>query len=67
MSKVIVSLGYRSVVLDADKALALIGMLDDAELYEVQVPQRSRWQAVIQHASHIPNDAGPFVHYADGD
>lgn len=34
MSKVIINLGYRHVVLDADKALALIGMLEDAEMYE---------------------------------
>jgi hypothetical protein len=34
MSKVIISLGYRSVVLDTEKALALVNMLEDAELYE---------------------------------
>lgn len=34
MSKVIVNLGYRSIVLEAEKALALISMLEDAERYE---------------------------------
>ena len=34
MSKVIINLGYRSVVLDTEKALALVSMLEDAELYE---------------------------------
>lgn len=34
MSKVIVNLGYRSVVLDAEKALALASMLQDAETYQ---------------------------------
>lgn len=34
MSKVIVNLGYRNVVLDMDKALAIAQMLEDAELYE---------------------------------
>ena len=34
MSKVILNMGYRSVVLDANKALALISMLEDAERYE---------------------------------
>jgi hypothetical protein len=34
MSKVIVNLGYRSVVLDAEKALALVAMMQDAEMYQ---------------------------------
>lgn len=34
MSKVIISLGYRNVVLDADKALTLLSLLEDAEMYE---------------------------------
>ena len=34
MSKVIVNLGYRSVVLDAEKALALVSMMQDAETYQ---------------------------------
>lgn len=34
MSKVIVNLGYRSVVLDADKAVALAALMADAELYQ---------------------------------
>ena len=34
MSKVIMNLGYRSVVVDADKALAIAAMLENAELYE---------------------------------
>jgi predicted DNA-binding ArsR family transcriptional regulator len=34
MSKVIINLGYRSVVLDTEKALALVSMLEDAEMYE---------------------------------
>ena len=31
--KAVVSLGYREFVLDADKALTLLGLLEDAELY----------------------------------
>lgn len=34
MSKVVVNLGYRNVVVDADKALALAAILEDAEVYE---------------------------------
>ena len=34
MGKVTVNLGYRNVVLDADKAIALLTMLEDAEVYE---------------------------------
>jgi Tfp pilus assembly protein PilE len=34
MSKVILNLGYRNIVLDADKALAMVAMLDGAEMYE---------------------------------
>lgn len=34
MSKVIMNLGYRSIVVDADKALALVEMLEDTEVYE---------------------------------
>jgi hypothetical protein len=34
MSKVVVNLGYRSIVLDADKAIALLTMLEGAEMYE---------------------------------
>lgn len=34
MSKVIISLGYRNVVLDTEKAVALMEMLQDAEVYE---------------------------------
>jgi len=34
MSKVIVNLGYRSIVLDAEKALTFISMVQDAEMYQ---------------------------------
>jgi Tfp pilus assembly protein PilE len=34
MSKIILNLGYRNIVLDADKAIALVAMLDGAEMYE---------------------------------
>ena len=34
MSKVVVNIGYRSVVLDAEKALALATLLEDAETYQ---------------------------------
>ena len=36
MSKVIVNLGYRSVVLDADKAVALAALVADAEMYQAK-------------------------------
>jgi hypothetical protein len=34
MGKVIVNLGYRNVVLDADKAVALAALVADAEMYQ---------------------------------
>lgn len=34
MSKVVVNLGYRSIVLDADKAIALAELVADAEMYQ---------------------------------
>lgn len=39
MSKVVVSLGYRSIVLDADKAIALAELMQNAEAYE------SKWHS----------------------
>lgn len=39
MSKVIVSLGYKSVVLDAAKAVAVAELVADAEVYE------SKWHS----------------------
>ena len=36
MSKLIVNLGYRQIVLDADKAIALLDLLDGAERYEAK-------------------------------
>lgn len=34
MSKVVINLGYRNVVVDMEKALAIASMLEDAETYE---------------------------------
>lgn len=34
MAKVVVSLGYKSIVLDADKAIALAELMQNAEAYE---------------------------------
>jgi len=34
MSKVIMNLGYRSIVVDADKALTIAELLQDAETYQ---------------------------------
>jgi hypothetical protein len=34
MSKVIMNLGYRSIVVDADKALAVAELIQDAETYQ---------------------------------
>ena len=34
MSKVIVNLGYRSIVVDAEKAIAIADLLQDAEMYQ---------------------------------
>jgi len=34
MSKVIVNLGYRSIVLDAEKAIAIAELMQDAEMYQ---------------------------------
>ena len=36
MSKVIINLGYRSVVLDTEKAIAIAELLQDAEVYETK-------------------------------
>lgn len=32
--KAVIEIGYRSYVIDADKALTLLGLLEDAELYQ---------------------------------
>ena len=40
MSKVILNLGYRNIVLDADKAITLVAMLDGAEMYEAKYHSR---------------------------
>ena len=37
--KAVVSLGYREFVLDADKALTLLGLLEDAEMYQEKYRQ----------------------------
>lgn len=34
MSKVIVNLGYRSIVVDIEKAIALAELMQDAEMYQ---------------------------------
>lgn len=34
MSKVVMNLGYRSIVVDADKALAIADLMQDAETYQ---------------------------------
>lgn len=52
MSKVIVNLGYRSVVLDADKALKLVQMLDGAEMYESKYHSKTDIQD-SHHTYHI--------------
>lgn len=39
MSKVVVSLGYRSIVVDADKAIAIAELMAGAEVYE------SKWHS----------------------
>ena len=39
MGKVVVGLGYRSIVLDADKAIAIAELMSGAEVYE------SKWHS----------------------
>ncbi len=34
MSKVVMNLGYRSIVVDADKAIAIAELIQDAETYQ---------------------------------
>lgn len=34
MAKVVISLGYRQVVVDADKAIAIATLLENAEVYD---------------------------------
>lgn len=44
MSKVILNLGYRSFVLDAEQAIPLINMLSGAEVYESKWHNRTETQ-----------------------
>ena len=37
--KAVIALGYREYVLDADKALTLLGLLEDAEMYHEKYRQ----------------------------
>jgi len=37
--KAVVTIGYREYVLDADKALTLLGLLEDAEIYQEKYRQ----------------------------
>ena len=50
MSKVIINLGYRQVVVDAAKAIALAEMLKDAETYESKY--HSRTETTESHNTH---------------
>ena len=40
--KTIVQIGYRSYVMDAEKALTLLGALDGAELYEAKYDHKTK-------------------------
>jgi hypothetical protein len=50
--KATVRIGYKDYVMDADKALTLLGMLEDAEVYE------SKWDSKSNTTSHyiFPQD-----------
>ncbi len=50
MSKVIVNLGYRNVVLDADKAVALATLVADAEIYQSKYHSKTDTQE--SHNTH---------------
>lgn len=55
MRKAIVSVGYNQYVLDVDKAVQLIELLDEAELYEDQ------WAKDQTHYHIYPQDARDLV------
>jgi Tfp pilus assembly protein PilE len=50
MSKVIVNLGYRNIVLDADKAVALAALIEGAEMYEAKY--HSKTDTTDSHNTH---------------
>lgn len=59
MSKVIVNLGYRSVVLDADKAVALAALVADAEMYQSKYHSKTDTQE--SHNTHHIYPVDPDV------
>lgn len=55
--KSIVKIGYKDFVMDADKALTLLGLLEGAEVYE------SKWDAASKTTSYYiyPQDTGDYI------
>jgi hypothetical protein len=55
--KAIVNIGYKNYVMDAEKALQLLSVLEGAELYD------SRWNSETKQSSYFiyPQDSGDFI------
>jgi hypothetical protein len=63
MSKVVVSLGYRSIVLEASKAVALAELLQDAESYEAKWHSKTDTKDSYNsyHIYPLESDGGSFL------
>lgn len=53
--KAVVKLGYKEYVMDAEKALALLSMLDNAEVYE------TKWENKLTAHYVYEQDNGDFI------
>lgn len=63
MSKVVVSLGYKSIVLEASKAVALAELMQDAESYESKWHNKTdtRDSYNSYHIYPLELDSGSFL------
>ena len=53
--KAIVQVGYKTYVMDAEKAIAFLALLDNAEVYE------SKWESKITSHYVYPQDNGDHI------
>ena len=53
--KAIVNIGYKSYVMDAEKAVAMLSMLDQAEVYE------NKWESKTTAHYIYPQDSSDHV------
>lgn len=63
MAKVVVSLGYKSIVLDADKAIAFAELMQNAEAYESKWHNKTdtRDSYNSYHIYPLEQDGGSFL------